>query len=73
MDITKFSTEVLVVGFVFAIIGTLLTYIFSSASHKGELFKVSSIFFMTGAIGHILFEILGANKWYCENGYACGI
>ena len=73
MDITKFSIEVLVVGFVFAVIGTILTYIFSNASHKGELFKVSSIFFMTGAIGHILFEIIDANKWYCKNGHACVI
>ena len=27
--------------------------------------------FLTGFLGHLLFEITGINKWYCKNGYAC--
>jgi len=27
--------------------------------------------FILGALTHIGFEIAGANKWYCKNGYAC--
>jgi len=29
------------------------------------------VVFMTGFIGHLLFEIFGANKWYCKHGKAC--
>ncbi len=27
--------------------------------------------FLLGAIAHLLFELIGANKWYCKNGTAC--
>lgn len=27
--------------------------------------------FITGALSHIVFEIIQANKWYCTNGYSC--
>lgn len=27
--------------------------------------------FLTGFIGHLLFELIGANKWYCTHGKAC--
>ena len=27
--------------------------------------------FLIGFVTHMLFEIIGANKWYCGNGYAC--
>ena len=27
--------------------------------------------FVIGFIGHIFFEVIGANQWYCKNGNAC--
>jgi hypothetical protein len=27
--------------------------------------------FLTGALVHIICEIVGLNKWYCKNGSAC--
>jgi len=27
--------------------------------------------FLTGVIIHLTCELVGANKWYCKNGYAC--
>ena len=27
--------------------------------------------FLTGVIAHFLFEAVGANRWYCKNGFAC--
>ena len=27
--------------------------------------------FLLGVIVHLLFEYIGANKWYCKNGNAC--
>lgn len=27
--------------------------------------------FLIGVITHLIFEYMGANKWYCKNGYAC--
>ena len=29
------------------------------------------VVFLTGFIGHLLFEVFGANRWYCTNGKAC--
>ena len=29
------------------------------------------VVFLTGFIGHLLFEIAGANRWYCKHGKAC--
>jgi|DEB0MinimDraft_6_1074348.scaffolds.fasta_scaffold02170_5 hypothetical protein len=29
------------------------------------------VVFLTGFMGHLLFELVGANKWYCTHGKAC--
>ena len=29
------------------------------------------VVFLTGFVGHLLFELVGANKWYCTHGKAC--
>jgi hypothetical protein len=33
--------------------------------------SVLASFVITGIISHIIFEIVGINKWYCKNGYSC--
>ena len=67
----KLIAEVIIVGFIFAVIGSILTYGFSGQTHADSMGSVFAIFFLTGAIGHVLFEALGANAWYCKNGNAC--
>jgi hypothetical protein len=27
--------------------------------------------FWVGVVGHLIFEVVGANKWYCRKGFAC--
>jgi multisubunit Na+/H+ antiporter MnhB subunit len=27
--------------------------------------------FWVGVVGHLIFEVVGANRWYCTNGVAC--
>lgn len=29
------------------------------------------VVFLTGFMGHLLFELIGANRWYCKHGKAC--
>lgn len=56
-----FLVEVLVVG---VITGLLLTIL----PDMGNTFLTG---FVLGAIAHVLFELLGANRWYCAHGAAC--
>ena len=71
MNIVNFSIEAIVVGVVFAIIGIVLIYLSSYDTHKNHLQEVGTLLFISGALGHILFELVGANAWYCKNGHAC--
>ena len=69
-----------VVGIVLVIIGIILTNLFKFI-HKNNLPDVCKNWnknhimeinlFLIGFIAHMLFEMIGANKWYCSNGYAC--
>jgi len=27
--------------------------------------------FWVGVVGHLIFEVVGANRWYCTKGVAC--
>lgn len=73
MNIVNFSIEAIVVGVVFAIIGIVLIHLSSYEYHKNHLQEVGTLLFTSGAIGHILFELVGANAWYCKNGHACNM
>lgn len=72
--------EAVVVGLFIVIIGTIV------AATVGKLFKVDLppvcsdwnrnytmeiSLFVTGVLGHFLFETIGANAWYCRHGNAC--
>jgi hypothetical protein len=56
-----FLLEVLVVGL---ITGVLL----AAMPDMGNAFVKG---FVLGALAHVLFELLGANAWYCKHGAAC--
>ena len=58
----KLIVEATVVGIVMLAIHYGISMIL-----KNQLLVV----FLTGFIGHLLFEIFGANKWYCKHGKAC--
>ena len=55
-------TEALVVGLVMLVIFMALKMVTKD---------VRVTVFLTGVLGHFLFELLGANKWYCKYGTAC--
>lgn len=77
----KILTEAIVVGIVFTIVATAISKIVPLFVAKVDLppvckewnqFYVMEItLFLSGVAGHLLFEIFGANKWYCTNGAAC--
>lgn len=62
--------EASIVGVVVALVGTLLTFLFVKLSGKSTKFiwnfSMFAILFLTGAFAHILFEIVGFNKYYCK-------
>jgi multisubunit Na+/H+ antiporter MnhE subunit len=68
------------VGIVLVIIGIIVTNLFKFI-HNNNLPDVCKNWnknyimeinlFLIGFIAHMLFEMIGANKWYCSNGYAC--
>ena len=69
--------EALVVGIATVVIGTLVSLMYSAIVPKIEgkkwnkYFAMETVLFLTGVMAHFLFEMIGANKWYCKNGYAC--
>lgn len=69
-----------VVGIVLVVIGIIVTNIFRGIYNnnlpdvckdwnKNHIMEIN--LFLIGFIAHMLFEWIGANKWYCNNGYAC--
>lgn len=60
----KILIEGVVVGISVLIINSLVSTLFNIK----DIIRVS---FIGGFLAHILFEILGVNKWYCDNGVAC--
>lgn len=72
--------EALIVGILTVIIGTGVFFILESAVKKdtpstskdpNEKYIKGISLFLTGVIIHLTCELVGANKWYCKNGYAC--
>jgi hypothetical protein len=74
----QFLLEVLSVGVLTAIIGficsTALMYAFTdnfSFEKYHFWWQVLLSYFLTGCLIHIICQVSGINKWYCENGVAC--
>jgi len=60
--------EAFVVGVVFTVVILILNSVFG---FNNDLTKLAILGFFSAVITHFLFELLGANKWYCDNGVAC--
>lgn len=63
MYIVNIAIEATIVGIVLVLMWKYVKELL----YGNELFKV----FQIGLLTHILFEMLGANKWYCVRGAAC--
>lgn len=58
--------EAIVVGFVIAFILYLLQR-FDTMKQRNIWVQI----FISGFLGHLIFEALGINRWYCRHGAAC--
>lgn len=76
----KLLIEAFFVGIVVVIFGTLSSKIFSlyfkvelppvcKDWNKNYVMEITLLF--TGILAHLVLEILGINKLYCKNSYAC--
>ena len=74
-------TEAVVVGVALVVLGNVIGFAISKTRLSVNLPKnckswnknyvMEITLFLTGFLGHILFEYTGVNKWYCKNGVAC--
>jgi len=39
--------------------------------NKDKLYDMGIVLFLTGVFLHLFCELLGINKWYCKEGFAC--
>lgn len=77
---TKFTIEVVVVAVVFATLVMVVHGVGEMAilkngtptTHAGYMTRLAVLSFIAGGAGHVVFELLGANAWYCRHGAACG-
>ena len=67
----KLGAEALVVGLVFVAIAGVVMYVQRRcvSDPKPSTYYVSA--FISAALAHLIFEAVGANRWYCRNGAAC--
>ena len=69
--------EAFFVGVAIAIIGFIISFLLMYTDKNFSVKKytfwrsVLLSYFVTGFIGHLLFEYVGLNSYYCRNGIAC--
>lgn len=66
--------EALVVGVTILIVWHVVNYVAEFAlddEQRSSAWYLPLSLFLTGFAGHLLFEISGANRWYCKSGAAC--
>ena len=72
--------EAAVVGIILVIVGTLVSFVIGKlfatdlppvCKDWNKNYIMEICLFISGVLTHILFELAGANKWYCNNGFAC--
>lgn len=76
----KLLIEAIVVGILLAVIGFVISLIIMYITSKDFSLKkykfwksVVLSYFLTGFIGHYIFEYTKLNKYYCIHGNACQI
>jgi hypothetical protein len=64
-------SESITIGIITFIIGTIIFNLSINKSNKDEIkpYGINFAFFITGVILHILLEVMGFNKWYCNKKY----
>ena len=64
------TIEASIVGIVVAMVGTFLTYSIVRIRGKSTKFiwnfSMLAVLFLTGALAHLLFEVIGFNNYYCK-------
>lgn len=67
--------EALVVGFIILIIAIpvmgMFRYCYADMNGTMDPSKYYAATVITGMLAHFVFELSGANSWYCNNGVAC--
>lgn len=67
--------EAILVGLIMMIIGYPITYLFMYINDPDFVFDHKNAvllnFFVVGFVAHIILELIGINKMYCQKGYAC--
>jgi hypothetical protein len=74
--------EAIVVGLVVLLMGNLVGWSLNTLNIAkvplppvcdswNDLYVKELMLFLTGFLSHLVFEAMGANKWYCTHGYAC--
>lgn len=58
-----------VVGVILVLIVVCMLAVFKKDYYSAN--EVIVLSFLSGVAAHALFELSGANKWYCKNGHAC--
>ena len=81
MKLGKLLVEAFVVGLSLVVIGNAVGYGVSKFWYSVELpeickewnefYEMELSLFLTGFLGHLLFEVTGVNRWYCKHGHAC--
>ena len=75
------SIEATVVGIILVIMGNIIGLLISKSPLSvplpdackkwNDFYAMEASLFLAGVLTHLVFELIGANKWYCKHGNAC--
>lgn len=63
--------EAIVVAVVLLLIGTVIKMILDKMNMFKSQYNNQLTLLISGVLTHLLFELVGANKYYCKHGGAC--
>tara|TARA_B100001758_G_scaffold247390_1_gene265033 strand:+ start:4456 stop:4710 length:255 start_codon:yes stop_codon:yes gene_type:complete len=55
----------------FAVLSPKLKMKLPLRTSRDNFYQMGILLFLTGASIHIFCELMGINKWYCREGFAC--